>query len=211
LSLKYAMFSPPTDSLRRRRGPRRRRAETYGLRALVPSTRRENCTPLRVIADDLGGGVASSPVTLTGDKPSTTVVPPIDPRLMAELTAAFFLQAADDAQLGSRLALARTTVHIHYTDEVGVTLRLDRTPIEAEPRVVGDVEIEIWGSPESFLDFTFGRRHLAMAVLRGEVEYLGPIRKFLRIVPILRSLDFRIWDELRPATPETSFGSPPSA
>lgn len=120
-------------------------------------------------------------------EPSTTVS--IDPQVMANKTAEFFLQAAHDERLGDRLSLAQTTVHIHYTDTVGVTLRLDKSPIEAEPRIVGTAEVEMWGSADKFLAFMRGERHIAMAIMHGEIEWAGPVRKFLRIIPILRSFD----------------------
>jgi hypothetical protein len=118
---------------------------------------------------------------------------PVDPQHMADQTARFFLQAAHDEHLGDRLSLANTTVHIHFTDTVGVTLRLDSSPIQAEPRIVGEAEIKLWGSADKFLTYARGERHLAMAIMYGEVEWEGPVRKFLRIVPILRSFDFGVW------------------
>lgn len=123
---------------------------------------------------------------------------PVDPQTMADLTSEFFLQAAEDERLGSRLSLAQTTVQIHFNDDVGVTLWLERKPIEAEPRIVGNAEVEIWGSADKFLEFALGSKHLAMAIMRGEVEYTGPVRKFLRIMPMLRSFDHTSWKRARP-------------
>ncbi len=125
-------------------------------------------------------------------EPASTMTP-IDPQRMADQSAAFFLQAAHDEKLGDRLSLANTTVHIHFTDTVGVTLGLTTTPITAEPRIVGEAEIELWGSADKFLGYARGERHLAMALMHGEVEWSGPVRKFLRIMPILRSFDFSMW------------------
>lgn len=133
----------------------------------------------------------------TGPDPART---PIDPQKMAEQTADFFLQAAHDEHLGERLSLAATVVHIHYTDDVGVTLWFDRTPIEAEPKIVGTAEVQLWGSADKFWGYVRGERHLAMAIADGEVEFEGPVRKFLRIMPILRSFDFSMWDEQGPTT-----------
>jgi hypothetical protein len=58
---------------------------------------------------------------------------------MAQLTADLFTQGANDPRLGDRLALAGTAVHIVFADGIGCTLRMDRGPIEAERRIVGDV------------------------------------------------------------------------
>ena len=125
-------------------------------------------------------------------QPSTTM-PKADPQRVAEQTAEFFMQAAHDERLGDRLSLANTTVHIYFTDTVGVTLRLDQTPIQAEPRIVGNAEIELWGSADKFVSYARGEKHLAMAIMHGEVEWTGPVRKFLRVMPILRSFDFSVW------------------
>lgn len=129
----------------------------------------------------------------------TTTMTPVDPQKMADITAQFFLQAAADERLGSRLALAKTSVHIHFTDDVGVTLLLERSPIEAHPSIVGTAEVELWGSADKFLDFAVGKKHMAMAIMHGDLEYQGPVRKFLRIVPMLRSFDASVWKQARPA------------
>lgn len=124
---------------------------------------------------------------------ATSTMTPIDPQNMADKTVEFFLQAAHDEHLGDRLALANTSVHIHFTDDVGLTLRLDSQPISAEPRIVGQAEVELWGSADKFLSYIRGERHLAMAIMHGDIEFAGPVRKFLRIMPILRSFDFSMW------------------
>lgn len=131
----------------------------------------------------------------------------IDAQHMADLTADFFLQASHDEHLGDRLSLADTTVHIHFTDTVGVTLRLDRQPVEAEPRIEGQAEVELWGTPDNFVRYARGEKHLAMGIMRGEVEYAGPVRKFLRIMPILRSFDGSLWKDVGEASQESSAGT----
>lgn len=125
-------------------------------------------------------------------QPSATA-PKADPQRVAEQACEFFMQAAHDERLGDRLALAATTVHIYLTDTVGFTLKLDQTPISAEPRIVGNAEVEMWMSADKLVAFFRGERHLAMAIMHGDVEWTGPVRKFLRIIPILRSFDFSVW------------------
>lgn len=117
----------------------------------------------------------------------------IDPQQMADMTARFF-ESANQTQLVDRMALAQTTVHIHFTDTVGVTIDLTKAPISAEPRIVGTAEVEMYGTPELFMQFIRREKQMAMAITRGELAYEGPVRKFLRIVPILRSLDFSVWE-----------------
>lgn len=134
----------------------------------------------------------------------TSTMTPIDPQRMAVLTAQFFNGGAHDPRLGERLALAQTTVHIHYSDDAGVTLDLTKAPIHAEPQIVGTAEVELYGTPELFIDMVDRKTQMAMAITRGELAYEGPVRKFLRIVPIMRSLDFSMWEELRPGRPNGS-------
>jgi hypothetical protein len=92
-------------------------------------------------------------------------------------------------ELARRLAAANTTVTVTLADEpdVSVTLLLDRTPIEvlegrrdAEVHLsVASVDLDhIWS-----VDFQLG-----MAIVRGRVRVSGPVRKFLRVLPILRPL-----------------------
>jgi hypothetical protein len=95
--------------------------------------------------------------------------------------------AAGDPNLSRKLARADTTVRITLADDpdLGVTLLLDRTPIEVgEGDKPADVELSIASvdldrlcSPEF---------HLAMAIARGRVQYQGDVRKFLRVTPIVR-------------------------
>ncbi len=132
---------------------------------------------------------------------------PIDPQRMAELTANFFNSGATDQRIGERLALAQTTVHIHFSETAGVTLDLTKAPIHAEPDITGTAEVQLYGTPELFVDMVTRKTQMAMAITRGELAYEGPVRKFLRIVPILRSLDFNAWEELKPS----SNGSDPAA
>lgn len=138
----------------------------------------------------------------------TTSTMSIDPQQMADVTARFF-EGANESRLAERLVLAQTVVHIHFTDNVGVTLDLTKTPITAEPEIVGSSEVQMYGTPEIFLEIIRREKQMAMAITRGEVAYEGPVRKFLRIVPILRSLDFTVWKELTGDQKESAAPPPP--
>jgi hypothetical protein len=94
--------------------------------------------------------------------------------------------AAADPNLSRKLARAGTTVRITLADDpdLGVTLLLDRTPIQVVDNTAAAVELSIASvdldrlcSPEF---------HLAMAIARGRVQYQGAVRKFLRVTPIVR-------------------------
>jgi hypothetical protein len=95
--------------------------------------------------------------------------------------------AAQDERLSSVLARAHSTVRIELADdpELSVTLLLDRNPIEVvQTDEAAEVEISIVSADLARLyspDF-----HLAMAISRGRVGYTGPVRKFLRVTPVVR-------------------------
>lgn len=133
---------------------------------------------------------------------ATSTMTPIDPQQMADVTARFFNQAAGDPKLGDRLALASTTIQFHYADDIGVTLDMTKAPIHAEPRIIGDAEVHLYGSPELWMEIIRREKHAAMCITRGELAYEGPVRKWLRIVPILRSMDFSVWREVDETTPD---------
>jgi hypothetical protein len=93
-----------------------------------------------------------------------------------------------DGGLDDRVSQAATTVTLSLADEPDCvcTLLLDRSPIEiVEGAADGECALSIasvdlariWSN-----DF-----HLPMAIARGRAGVRGPIRKFLRVVPILRS------------------------
>jgi hypothetical protein len=95
--------------------------------------------------------------------------------------------AARDERLSRVLARAGTTVRVELADdpELSVTLLLDRDPVElVDSDEPAEVEIAIVSVDLARLyspDF-----HLAMAIARGRVGYTGPVRKFLRVTPVVR-------------------------
>jgi phospholipid/cholesterol/gamma-HCH transport system ATP-binding protein len=91
--------------------------------------------------------------------------------------------------MSRRLSLADTTVELVLADEpdLAVTLLLDRMPVEV---VQGGGQAEVRLDIASF-DLSQLWTHefqLPMAVARGRVRATGPVRKFLRVVPILREI-----------------------
>jgi hypothetical protein len=95
--------------------------------------------------------------------------------------------AAQDERMSAVLSRAKTTVRIELADDpdLSVTLLLDRDPIElTQTDEPAEVEISIVSVDLARLyspDF-----HLAMAITRGRVGYTGPVRKFLRVTPVVR-------------------------
>jgi hypothetical protein len=94
--------------------------------------------------------------------------------------------AAQDERLSSVLARANTTVRICLADdpELCVTLLLDRNPIEVVDG--GAAEVEIWIVSVDLARLYSPDFHLSMAISRGRVRYTGPVRKFLRVTPVVR-------------------------
>ncbi len=125
----------------------------------------------------------SSPAAVPGATPPAT-----NAFAAAQRTVAFFERHAADPHAAARLCRADCSVHIHLGEGVGVSLRLDCTPLEAEVGIVGVAEIEIHCSPAQLDAHVRGERTLAQEIMRREVTYVGPVRKFLSIAPILRGL-----------------------
>ncbi|MGI8864903.1 MAG: ABC transporter ATP-binding protein [Solirubrobacteraceae bacterium] len=98
--------------------------------------------------------------------------------------------AAADEEFSRRLSLAETTVEFILADEpdLSVTLLLDRTPIEVRREHGEAAEITIEIASFDLAHLCTGDFKLAMAIARGRAVASGPVRKFLRVVPVLRPL-----------------------
>lgn len=100
-------------------------------------------------------------------------------------------QAIAHNEIAKRLAFAGTVAHIHLRDspqDLTMTLMFDREPIEVVEEAVGDPEVHLWIDTNDVFRFWMGDMHLAMAIAKGRVDYSGPVRKLLRVVPIARRL-----------------------
>ena len=98
------------------------------------------------------------------------------------------LVARDDVKC-RRMADAATTCALHITDlrdDAGLTALLDRTPIEVVDRALPDAQARIHGPAAAWLP-VFLKGNLGIAVARGELQFDGPVREFLRVFPIFRS------------------------
>jgi len=98
-------------------------------------------------------------------------------------------EGVEAKQLDDRLALANTTITITLADEpdLSATLLLDRSPIEIVDGAE-DSEAQMWIASVDLQRILWGDFYLPMAIAKGRVRVRGAIRKFLRIVPILRAV-----------------------
>jgi hypothetical protein len=102
------------------------------------------------------------------------------------------LDAAAAGPASQNPARAQTSVAISIQDGEGApsawaVLALDREPVAVEPGG-GRAEIDLTFPRATLESFLRGELQLALAIARGEVAFRGPVRKFLRITPVLRAL-----------------------
>lgn len=105
-----------------------------------------------------------------------------------ETFIAAFTEAIEDPETSDRLGRTGTTVRISLreTPDAVLTLLLDRQPPElhqGDESTVTESSLEIEAPAlAGILDRSV---RMAVAVIDGRATYDGPIRKFLRIMPIL--------------------------
>jgi len=97
--------------------------------------------------------------------------------------------ASADPDLTHRLALANTTIRIGLADEpdLAFTLELDDNGVRTGDASAAVESEMVVASIDLDRLFEHGF-NLAMAIARGRVLVKGPVRKFLRVVPIVRGL-----------------------
>jgi hypothetical protein len=105
--------------------------------------------------------------------------------------------AAEEHMLRERLAEAHVRVRVEPTDApasaIGLELAEGRTRV-VDARSPCDVVVRL--TDATLARILGGHGHLAMEIVAGEVTYEGPIRRLLRVLPILR----RVAASLEPAT-----------
>lgn len=132
-----------------------------------------------VEAPEREGDVQATTSTARPDEANT---PSYD--AMIDLVARAFESAAEHEHYGPRLAQAGTTIALDFGARQ-LTVRLDREPIEVEEGADSGAESSISGTEEQWMPIFVGG-NIGIALARGELEWSGPVRKFLRIFPIFR-------------------------
>jgi phospholipid/cholesterol/gamma-HCH transport system ATP-binding protein len=97
--------------------------------------------------------------------------------------------ASEDEHIAQRLGLAGTTIRIELADEpdLAITLALEEATVDVGPGS-RPTEVEMVLSSVDLERLWSGDFNLAMAIARGRVRTNGPVRKFLRVMPIVRQL-----------------------
>ena len=109
----------------------------------------------------------------------------------------FFAEACSkDERLSKRLTVADTVWTTHVTDaDRSFTIYFDRFPIEFRREADPSAEVVTWASAKDNIDIWTGFTFMGLSIANGMMEYEGPVRKVLRVVPMLRPLghygDFR--------------------
>lgn len=113
------------------------------------------------------------------------VHPPVEEMLFTAVDA--FRLIGDDPERSKRMADAGLTCALHVTDlDIGLTALLDRDPIGVEDHPRADADAHILGDADAWVP-VFLKGNLGIAIARGELEFRGPVREFLRVFPIFRT------------------------
>ena len=117
-------------------------------------------------------------------------------KLMDVLEAFFAEACAKDERLSKRLTVADTVWTSHVTDaNISFTIYFDRFPIEFRREADSSSEVNTWATAKDNIDIWTGFTFMGLSIANGMMEYEGPVRKILRVVPMLRPLghygDFR--------------------
>jgi putative sterol carrier protein len=113
-----------------------------------------------------------------------TAVPHTANRAVRDLRSLMATLVTDPAT-SARVALADTRVRIELSDGLAFTLYLDREPVEMG-EADDQAEIALAMTATQLEKLIHGELALAMEIAHGRIAYSGPVRKFLRVVPILR-------------------------
>jgi phospholipid/cholesterol/gamma-HCH transport system ATP-binding protein len=105
-----------------------------------------------------------------------------------QLRAALQRMLASSSAVVRRLSYARTSVVFRVTGGMSpATLLLDRRPPELGG-VQEPAEIEIELSPDQAVLFARGQSPMPAAILRGQVSFRGPVRRYLEVDPMVQWL-----------------------
>lgn len=150
------------------------------------------------------------PVDSDGDRPAAGTSSDREfGQLIVDSLVRFFGSAEGDQRIEHRLANSKTVISFHATDAepLGFTIHMKDEHVQAQPEVQQDSEVHVYGPVDVLADVFLGRRHMGLSIAKGELTYKGPVRKFLRAVPMMRKLDVSQLKDLAAAARERSSDS----
>lgn len=116
---------------------------------------------------------------------------------LMEVLDEFFREACNgDERLSRRLTVGDTVWTTHLTDvDRSFTIYLDRFPIQFSHEADPAAEVTVSGTVDDNIGAWTGQTFLGLLIAQGAMQYEGPVRKVLRVVPMFRPLgqygDFR--------------------
>jgi hypothetical protein len=89
----------------------------------------------------------------------------------------------------ARLADAQIVTTIRLADEpdLAVTVHLDRSPIEIVTGTAANADAELVLPSVDLTHIWSAEFHVPIAIVRGRASVRGPVRRFLRVLPVLRA------------------------
>lgn len=112
-----------------------------------------------------------------------------DPAAILDAAAATLEEAAADPQRATRLAVVGTTVAFDVRDLPGdpLVVRLGPDAVAVDD-AGGPAEIRLELDAVDVHEMFAGGLHLPMKIAAGRVGYEGPVRRFLRVAPVVAGL-----------------------
>jgi hypothetical protein len=146
----------------------------------------EPCSGGPVRADEVVARLQALPPATGADAPTGADLD----RLCGAILDAFD-EAARSSELARKLEQAETRVRIDLVDAPhprSIGLCFEPGSVAGFDGAPADPEVTIYIRCQDFADFWAGEMHPATMIAEGVVGYEGPVRKVLRMVPIVRSL-----------------------
>ena len=122
-------------------------------------------------------------------KPGPDVAGEAEVEALVDRTREIIAGLAADPVLGDRLALADCAAEVHIVgaaEPSSFTLLFDRRPVGFEYGPCPDAVVKLFMTPDTLAAFCAGQLHVPIAISDGLVGYEGPVRKLLRVLPLIR-------------------------
>lgn len=139
-----------------------------------------------------GHGTPEDPASATDRRGDAPAAPRTDHRDVWETLVDVFEQAADEPRVAEPIGRIEQTVLVSSLDvpDSGVVLvcRGGRIEVRDADGPASDVTIELALSTPEIEKLAAGRLRTAMAIADGRATYRGPVREFLRVLPLVQAM-----------------------